>query len=94
MSSSTREQPVGAHDAETFQVHIDIGIEYLQYTSLTDAGGPSSLSRTSRDYNRLPEVLYVFEHKTKHISTHAPYIRIVVLMIPHSSKDFVKSKLL
>ena len=30
-------------------------------------------------YNRLREVLYVFEHKTQYLLIHAPYTRIVVI---------------
>ena len=30
-------------------------------------------------YNRLYEVLYVFEHKTQYLLIHAPYTRIAVL---------------
>ena len=30
------------------------------------------------DYNILPKVLYVFEHKTWYILIHAPYTHIVV----------------
>ena len=29
-------------------------------------------------YNRLPEVIYIIEHKTQYILIHAPYTRIVV----------------
>ena len=30
------------------------------------------------DYNTLPKLLYVFEHKTWYVLIHAPYTRIVV----------------
>ena len=36
------------------------------------------MSRTSGGYNKLLMVLYVFEHKTQYLLTHAPYTRIVV----------------
>ena len=32
----------------------------------------------AKDYNTLPELLYVFEHKTEYILIHAPYTRTVV----------------
>ena len=32
------------------------------------------------DYNTLPKLLYVFEHKTWNVLIHAPYTRIVVFL--------------
>ena len=42
-----------------------------------DTGAPSGFSRTSLDYNTLPKLLYVLEHKTQYVLIHAPYARIV-----------------
>ena len=41
-------------------------------------GAPSGLSRTAGSYNKLPNVLYVFEHKTQYLLIYVPYIQIVV----------------
>ena len=59
--------------------------------SITNAGIPSGVSRTSGGYNTWPDVLYVFEHKTQKLLIRAPYIRIVVFwLISNTLRDFVK----
>ena len=46
------------------------------------------------DCNRLPEVLYVFEHKTWYISMHAPYTHIVIFgHISNIPQEFCRVKI-
>ena len=46
--------------------------------SLTNAGALAAFREPAGSYNRLLDVLYVFEHKMQYLLIHAPYTRIVV----------------
>ena len=55
----------------------------VKYTDFTNAGASGSMSRTSRDYNKLLMVLYILEHKMQHLLIHAPNTCIVIFVKQH-----------